>query len=146
MINGSDSVSFDHGSSATVFVEVGTQGPRTFQRGANLPLELRPLDDPSTLSRGDTVRLQVIGDGQLISGAGVEFKPAADTTRTDGSVVPYRRALADQSGVVLLPLSDSGVWIVRAAFARPQRDDIERSPRHFAITRATLVLQVRAAP
>lgn len=144
LVQGEDSVVFVHAASASTLIEVGRGGARAFQRSTGLALEFLPQHDPGALAVGDTLSLRVMGDGKPVAGIGVEYKPAADTLAAGAAPPAYVSARTDVDGVVRLPLTAAGPWIVRAAYVSPRAAAASPAFREYAVSRATFVWHVRA--
>lgn len=135
-----DSVVFTHAAFAATAVQVGQGGPRSFARTAGLPLEFVPVNDPAHVHVGDTLHVRVLGNGKPVAGIGVDFKPAADTVGT-AAAPAYMSAVADGNGVVHLPLTAAGPWMVRSAFTAPRAGGARNE---FVVSRTTYVWNVGA--
>src|SRR6185437_3987930 len=115
---GLDSLVYQATSYAEAIVEVGRGGPRAFATSTGLPLEFVPVNDPSHLHDGDTLHVKVVGFGKSIPNVGIFAGPAADTTAgvTAGGGNTSLSLVADNAGVVHLPLTKAGAWNLRAAY------------------------------
>lgn len=110
-----DSVVFSGASYAATTSEIGRRGPRAFTRTAGFPLEFVPLNDPAHLHVGDTLHVRVLGAGKAVPGIGLDATPAMDSST---AVPPTHVAhLADAGGVVHVPLTKAGPWMLRSAYA-----------------------------
>ncbi len=116
--NGGDSLTRRYAKYAKTVVEVG-RGPRAFARVMGHPLEFVPLNDPSALRRGDTLRLRLLMSGQPVPLAKMHagFADAASRLRdTAAARRASRRDLTlhtDSSGNVALVATSDGVWNIR---------------------------------
>lgn len=135
-----DSVIFEHAVLASTVAEVGHGGARAFSRAGILPLGIVPLIDPAVLRVGDTLRLQLRADGRPVPRLGVDVKTALDTAvRGTGE---YASMIADSAGVVAIPLSRAGAWMLRTAWVAPTQSAGARVIR-TRVWRATFVWSVR---
>lgn len=137
----SDSVGYASRSFAATILQLGTGGPRAFSKTAGYPLEFVPLNDPAHVHLGDTLHIRVLGNGNAVPGIGIDATPAADTTAA-ASATPATQMIAltaDANGVVHLPLTKSGPWMIRSAFVwkraggQPNEFDIARSTYTFLV-------------
>ena len=112
-----DSVSYRSAKFAKTIVEVGSIGPRVFDRRTGDPIEFVPLADPNRSAMGDTLHLRVIAGGMPVAGLRVHAGAAADSgLRVRGSGIdPDLHLFTDADGVVHVPLAKSGLWNVRTA-------------------------------
>lgn len=151
-----DSVIFDATSYASTIVEVGRGGPRAFTKQAGFPLEFVPVNDPASLRVGDTLHLRVVGAGRPVPSIGIDAMPAVDTAATaasasgtaparatSASAAPARVTMeADANGVVHLPLTKAGAWMLRGAY-------LSRKPgaasSAWDLSRTTYVVRVAAS-
>jgi len=92
-------------------------------------LELVPLDNPAQLNPGDTLRVEVLFDGQPLANARV----AAMAPQHDRLV-----AHADAKGIASLQLPAAGLWVVRSGHHSDEAD--ARSVRYEAS--ASLLLAI----
>lgn len=80
-------------------------------------IELVPLDDPATLTPGDTLRVEVRFEGTPLAGltvhAGYEGQPGGAHAQTH---------LSDTAGRVRVPLTAAGLWYVRTIHMREATD------------------------
>ncbi|MDO9695615.1 MAG: DUF4198 domain-containing protein [Candidatus Latescibacteria bacterium] len=88
-------------------------------------LELTPLTDPQTLSRGDKLAVLVTLDGRPVAGAAVAY--GDDTRGATGS-----------DGLVNVRLRAAGLQVVRASLRRPDAD----LPRHEDVRTAVLTFDL----
>jgi len=139
VLSGMDSVVFAHAAYAAVVVQVGQGGPRGFARTAGLPLEFVPVNDPAHVRVGDTLHVRVLAGGKAVPGIGVDFKSAAADTTASGPNTTYAATLADAQGIVHLPLTAAGPWIVRSAFVSPKAGGARNE---FVVSRSTYVWNV----
>ena len=136
-----DTVLYASRSSAATVLQLGNGGPRAFSRTAGYPLEFVPLSDPTMLRVGDTLRVRVLGNGKAAPNIGIDAVPAADTTaQSEGGESQVVTLTADAGGVVHLPLTKAGPWMIRSAYvsARPGG-----AANEFDVARATYTLSVR---
>lgn len=152
---GMDSVVFAAASYASTIVEVGRESPRAFTKQAGFPLELVPVNDPAQARVGDTLHVKVFGAGKPVPGIGVDAMPALDTAATSpagsstspagtapSSPAPERVNLtADANGVVHLPLTKAGAWMLRSAYLSRKSG---AASSEWDLSRTTYVVRVAA--
>ena len=138
-----DSVLYMSRSYAATILQLGTAGPRAFTRTAGYPLEFVPVNDPAHVHVGDTLHVRVIGNGKAVPGIGIDAVPAADTTAASGTTTTSEMVAlkADADGVVHLPLTKAGPWMLRSAFAAAKQGG---ATNEFEIARTTYVFNVGA--
>lgn len=138
---GLDSLVYHATSYAEAVVEVGRGGPRAFATSTGLPLEFVPVNDPSHLHEGDTLHVKVVGNGKAVPNIGIFAGPAADTTAgaTAGGANTSLSLVADDAGVVHLPLTKSGAWNLRAAYVSKRSGG---AANEWTISRTTYVFGV----
>lgn len=90
-------------------------------------LELTPLTDPRTLSRGDKLAVLATLDGEPVAGAAVAY--GDDTRGVSGS-----------DGLVNVRLRAAGLQVVRASLRRPDAD----LPRHEDVRSAVLTFDLES--
>jgi uncharacterized GH25 family protein len=149
VLAGTDSVTYVHRVVAMTFVDIGGGSPRLRPGQMQLPLEFALLDDPARLHAGDSVRVQVFGDGRPLPRHGVEAQPGSvspssdaarsSTERAASEPSRYQRFTTDQDGVARIPLLRAGPWMLRGAYVRPAASGAART---FEVTRATVVWRV----
>lgn len=140
---GQDSVVFHGASYAATLAQVGRAGPRAFSTTAGFPLEFVPVNDPAQLHEGDTLHVKVVGGGAPVPGIGLDATPAMDST----PAVPaggeqqntWAALTADASGVVHLPLTKSGLWLLRSAHTSRRPGG---AANEFDVARSTYVFSV----
>ena len=141
-----DSVTLRYVRYAKTFVEVGSGGPRVFDRAAGQALELLPMRDPETLRSGDTIAVQVLLNGQPLANARVEAAGAPPGPKAGSEEPEPERAeiavTTGADGVARIPDPGAGLWIVRATEIRPP--DGDQRP-HWNVYSASLVLHVGSA-
>lgn len=136
-----DTVLYASRSSAATVLQLGNGGPRAFSKTSGYPLEFVPLSDPATLRVGDTLHVRILGNGKPAANVGIDAVPAADTSsRAESSENQAVSLSADASGVVHVPLTKVGPWMIRSAFvsARPGG-----AANEFEVARATYTLSVK---
>lgn len=115
---GFDTVVYTGASYAATIVQVGAGGPRAFSKTAGFPLEFVPVNDPAHVHAGDTLHVKVVGAGKPVAGIGIDATPANDTSAA-AAASPASVSVtltADTNGVVHLPLTKAGPWMLRSAF------------------------------
>lgn len=140
LLAGMDSIVFMGASYAATVVQVGQGGPRAFSLTSGYPLEFVPLNDPAHVHVGDTLHVRVLGAGKPVPNIGVDAAPAVDTTASTTSSGAIT-ASADANGIVHLPLSKAGPWMLRSAFVAPR---IGGAPNEWDVSRSTYVWNVGA--
>lgn len=109
-----DSITRRYAKHAKTFVQVGSGGPRAFERVAGHPLEFIPLNDPGALRAGDTLAVRLIYQGQPLADAhlhaGVAQEPGAPADLSFDT---------DERGVARVPLAHAGLWNVRMIHVVP---------------------------
>lgn len=139
--NTRDTVVYASRSSAATVLQLGNGGPRAFSKTAGYPLEFVPLTDPTVLGVGDTLHVRILGNGKPAPDIGIDAVPAADTTAQAESTENHMVSLtADANGVVHLPLTKVGPWMIRSAFVSVRPG----SAAEFDVARATYTLSVKA--
>lgn len=93
---------------AKTFVQVGAA--RTEPRRLHTILELLPLDDPTTLRLGDTLRVRLFFNNGPFSNAPV----TAINTQAVGAPLVLN-AKTNAAGDIALTLTHPGLWLIRAA-------------------------------
>lgn len=138
---GHDSVVFQGVSYAATVVQVGRGGARGFGTTAGFPLELVPLNDPSSLHVGDTLHVRLLGGGQPAAHIGLDATPADTTTRAAGAEAPnlWVSVTADANGVAHIPLTRAGPWLLRSAWVGRRSG---APPNEFEVARSTFVFGV----
>lgn len=142
---GQDSVIFHGASYAATLVQVGRGGPGAFSTTAGFPLEFVPVGDPAHLHAGDTLHVKVVGAGSPVPGIGLDATPAMDSAATPSAAgaeqSTWVAVTADANGVVHLPITKSGLWLLRSAYVarRPGGADNE-----WDVARSTYVFSVGA--
>lgn len=130
-----DSITRRYAKYAKTLVEVGTGGPRVFDRLAGHPAEFVPVSDPSGMSRGDTLTVRMLFRGAPVGGAKLHAGTAP------GAQGPRDLSLTtDETGIVRIPLNWSGAWNVRAIHIVPADPG---SGADWDVHWLTLVFQVR---
>ena len=135
-----DTVLYASRSSAATVLQLGNGGPRAFSKTAGYPLEFVPLNDPTTLRVGDTLHVRILGNGKPAASIGIDAVPAADTTQAESSEPQAVSLTADATGVVHLPLTKVGPWMIRSAFVSAKPGG---GANEFDVARATYTLSVK---
>lgn len=112
---GMDSVIYTGASYAATVFELGTGGPRAFSKSAGFPLEFVPVNDPAHVHLGDTLHVKVLGAGEPVPNTSVDATPAFDSTAAVGMSGAVTLT-TDASGILHLPLTKAGPWMLRSAF------------------------------
>lgn len=134
---GMDSVVYTGASYGATILQLGNGGPRAFSMTAGFPLEFVPTNDPAHVHVGDTLHIKILGAGQPVPNIGVDASPAFDSTAAPGAPGMVS-IMADANGIVHLPLTKAGPWMLRSAFVgrRPG------SPVAWDVARSTYVFDV----
>lgn len=119
LLEGKDSVTRRYAKYAKTFVQVGSRGPRVFDRVVGHPLEFVPLGDPARVVRGDTLPLRVLYRGAPQPGLHVHAGAADWPSSPDSAIRASARLedvalVSDDSGVIKVPVTRIGIWNVRA--------------------------------
>ena len=135
----SDTVVYASRSFAATILQLGNGGPRAFSRTAGYPLEFVPVNDPSHVHVGDTLHVKVVGNGKPVANIGIDATPAADTTA--GATSQMVALTADANGIVHVPLTKEGPWMLRSAYASAKQGG---PANEFDVARTTYVFGVSA--
>ncbi len=114
LLPGADSITRRYAKYAKTFIEVGTAGPRVFDRVAGHMLEFIPLRDPESLRPGDTLTLTLryrgapLPDAEIHAGVAVEGGTPLETSLS-----------TDSTGQVRVPVPRAGLWNVRTLHIVP---------------------------
>ncbi|MEO7965002.1 MAG: DUF4198 domain-containing protein [Gemmatimonadaceae bacterium] len=135
--SGSDSVEMRSTKFAKTLAEVGSGGPRAFQRTAGHALEFVPLSDPRALRAGETLSLRVVARGRRLVGARVYAGRAPDADTTSENLV----LTTDDAGVVQVPASRAGLWNVRTSSVAASTA-VGRTTSEWEVEWATFVFAV----
>ena len=133
---GMDSVVYGGASYAFTVVQVGRAGPRAFSKTAGFPLEFVPVNDPTHVHLGDTLHVKVLGAGKVVPGITIDAVPASDST--DAATAAAPSLVADASGVVHVPLTKAGPWVIRSAFVVRRNG----TAKEMDVARSTYVFNV----
>jgi uncharacterized GH25 family protein len=138
-----DTVAYASRSFAATILQLGTGGPRAFSKTAGYPLEFVPLNDPAHVHLGDTLHIRVLGNGKAVPGIGIDATPAADTTAAAGTRPAGQMVAltADGNGVVHLPLTKAGPWMIRSAYVWKR---VGGAANEFDVARSTYTFSVGA--
>lgn len=115
---GGDSITRRYAKYAKTFVEVGS-GPRIFERIVNHPLEIVPLNDPSSLRTGDTLRIRLLLLGRPLEQAKIHAGSVPASAKLDDTSAARRAARGDThvetdaSGMARLVVGSPGTWNLR---------------------------------
>lgn len=138
-----DSIEYASRSYAATVVQVGRGGPTTFSRTAGYPLEFVPRQNPLHLHVSDTLHVKMVSFGKNVAEISIEATPAADTLVAADPAAPSRtvRLATDSKGILHLPLTSPGRWILRSAYVIKRAG--EGIPT-FDVARATYTFSVTA--
>jgi hypothetical protein len=135
---GSDTVVYTGASYAATILQLGNSGPRAFSKTAGFPLEFVPVNDPLRVNVGDTLHFKVLGGGKAVPNIGIDATPAADTT-AGANTTTMVSLNADANGVVHLPLTKAGPWMLRSAHVARTSGG---APNEWDVSRSTYVFNV----
>jgi hypothetical protein len=130
-----------HSAFVKTFVAVGSvNADSTWRDPVGQAFEFVPLQDPTTLRVGDTLRVRL-----LLCGAPL---PNASVVRQRAGGAPVRVFESNSVGDVMLPFDAAGAWLVKTTFISPQGQepvclDGDADAWRSAVT--TITLGVRAA-
>lgn len=142
-----DSVTQESAKFAKTIVQYGARGARAFNKPVGHPLEMVPLDDPSSARVGQSVRVRLLLDGKPLPNVHVRAgwgdpalvnaePPAAGTA----PATPDQVILTDAEGVAKIAITDAGLWNVRTLYAYGMRG----MPAHWLVYFSTMVFSVDA--
>ncbi len=130
---------------AKVIVEVGSGGPRVFDKVLRHALEIVPLRDPLRLKMGDSVGVRLLFHGKPVASAHLRAGSAPPAAVTGDSVALAAAAarggqviVTGADGVATLRVTDTGLWNVRTLYAAPMAG----MPEHWEAFFATIVFTV----
>lgn len=138
---GLDSVIFTAASYAATVAEVGAGGPRAFGQTGGLRLAFVPLSDPGHLHVGDTLRVQLVGNGQPLAGRGLEVATGLGSGAGPDATVTRITYTTDAKGIAYVPLPAAGPVMLRSAFASPKAGGVKME---WDVSRTTYVFNVDA--
>lgn len=108
---------------AKTYVRCGESNGK-FQGFVGLPLELVPMQDPTTLKPGETLTLQVYRDGKPYTGAGQwDATYGGYSTESEDLALPRQTS---QGGTISVPFDHAGRWFIRyfiKTAATPDKSD-----------------------
>lgn len=121
-LDGRDSVTRRYAKYAKTLVQVGTAGPRAFDRLAGHAIEFVPLRDPSTLKVGDTLQVRALFRGSPLAGLPVHADVVDPATDRDApaaaghsaSAFPVQNSITDAAGIARFSVRRAGMWSVRS--------------------------------
>lgn len=132
-----DSLTYASTSYAVTAVQVGKGGPRAFALSTGFPLQFVPLTDPAHLHVGDTLHVRVLGGGRTVAGIAIDATGSLDSSAT--SAAAWINLVAGPDGVVEIPLTKSGPWMLRSAYVARRGG---ASPSEWDVARGTYVFSV----
>ena len=139
-----DSVSRITAKYAKTIVEVGSNGPRAFDKLLGHALEIVPLDDPAHTHAGGSMRVRLLFHGKPVANAHLRAgwgSPAAVHDTTAGPVTPSRPdqvIVTDAGGVAKVAVSEAGLWNVRTVYGAA----MQGMPEHWEVFFSTMVFSV----
>jgi hypothetical protein len=111
-LQGVDSLTRTDTKHAKTIVDVGRGGPRSFARSSGQMIEFMPLQDPTALRAGDTLRARLVFNGAPLQGISVHASvPAPEDTTLKAE--PDVHLVTDPAGTVSLPVRKTGLWLIR---------------------------------
>lgn len=142
-----DSITRRYAKYAKTLIEVG-RGARAYTQSADHPLEFMPLDDPSTLKVGDTLRVRMMLLGKPVADAKLHAGSVALNAQTLRDTTSARQASkldvkleTDGQGIAAFVLSRAGLWNVRTLQIIPA---VKGSGADWDVHWATLVFSVQS--
>lgn len=139
---GLDSVIFTGISYAATVAQVGSDGPRAYDKQAGLTLEFVAQNDPGHLHVGDTLHVQLVSRGKPLAGLGLELAYGIDPAMASTTNVSRLAFTTDANGVAHLPLLQDGPVMLRSAYASPTMGG---AAREWDVSRTTYVFHVGAS-
>jgi ketosteroid isomerase-like protein len=140
-----DSVTQMSAKFAKTIVQVGDKGGRAYDKPVGHALEIVPLDDPSAVRVGGTVRVRLLFHGKPLSGAALRagWGLPADVRADTPSVAPKpdQVVTTDAKGIATISVTDAGLWNVRTLYAAGMKG----MPEHWEVYFATIVFGVSGA-
>ena len=130
---------------ATVIVDVGS-GPKVYARGAGYPIDFIPQSDPVGWIADDTVAIRLVLDGHPLPGLGVQVTVAPRARKTsgcNGKVSTSFRLRSDPDGVVRVPVTEPGIWMLSTARVVLLASPGGPEPGFWDVSWATYVFYVR---
>ena len=98
------------------------------------------MNDPLKVNVGDTLHIKMLGAGKAVPNIGIDATPAADTTASPNATTMVSLT-ADANGVVHLPLTKAGSWMLRSAFVGRTAGG---AANEWDVSRSTYVFNVGA--
>lgn len=137
-----DSVTQMSAKFAKTIVQVGTNGPRAFDKLVGHALELVPMRDPAVVHVGDSISVRLLFHGKPVAGAhlragwGSPSAVAGDaaSARVDQVLV------TGADGAARVAIAEPGLWNVRTLYAAA----MQGMPEHWEVYFATMVFSVGA--
>lgn len=142
-----DSVTQQSAKFAKTIVEVGTRGPRAFEKVLGQALELVPLDDPALARVGGAVRVRLLYHGKAVvnvalrAGWGSPSSVTADPASLAAPAAPDQVVTTDREGIATIRVTERGLWNVRTVYAASMPGMAE----HWEVYFSTLVFSVSGA-
>lgn len=142
-----DSVTQVSAKYAKAIVEIGSGGPRAFDKVVGHALEIVPLRDPALLKAGDSLDVRLLFRGKPVPHVHLRAGSAPPAAVTGDSVAlalakarPSQVIVTGADGVARLRISDAGLWNVRTLYAAPT----DGMPGQWEAFFATIVFSVNA--
>jgi len=130
-----DSVTRVSAKYAKTIVEVGSNGPRAFDKVLGHALEIVPLRDPSRVKVGDSIGVRLLFRGKPVPNVHLRAGSAPPAAVNGDSAALI---VTGADGVAKLRISDPGLWNVRTLYAEPMAG----MPEHWEVFFATIVFSV----
>ena len=113
------------------------------EQTAGFPLEFVPVNDRGHVHLGDTLHVKIVGSGKPVAGIGIDATPANDTIASAGAPATNLAVtrMADANGVVHIPLTRAGPWMLRSAFVSRKNGGVANE---WDVSRTTYVFNVGA--
>ena len=90
-------------------VQVGDTRSNGYATVLGYPAEIVPLENPSSLAKGGTLRVRVLVDGKPVAGQYVTF----GARTANGGIVAEQGIRSGAEGVAAIPVTSPGVWYVK---------------------------------
>jgi len=112
-----DSITRRYAKYAKSLVEIGSGGPRVFDRTVEHPLEFVPVSDPHAAGAGGSLRFRMLFLGEPVANARGHISVAASSGAE--SAHDHAEFETDARGEFAVSLGSDGIWNVRALHIVP---------------------------